>query len=105
VAIAPDSSRWKEAFGKMMDLAKKPFDLGDEKVKNIKAKTLLIAGDNDGMDKAVLIDTYKLLGGCQVADMSGLPKNQLAILPGHSHVSLMLDNTRLLALITPFLSN
>jgi len=104
-AIAPDSTKWKEAFGKIMGLSKKPYDFGDENVRNIKAKTLLIAGDNDGTDKAVLIDTYKLLGGCQFADLGVLPKNQLAILPGHGHVSVMNDKDKLLALITPFLSN
>jgi hypothetical protein len=36
-------------------------------------------------------------------DMTGLPKSQLAIVPGSTHVSLMMKTDILLSLLKPFL--
>ena len=101
--VAPDTSGWHKFIGKMLGLIKVKFNLGDDNIKNIKAPVLLIMGDNDGTDKKVLAETYSLLGGNVVGDFAGIPRSQLAILPGKTHVTLMSDTKAIAALVGSFL--
>jgi len=103
VKVAPDTSNWHKFVGKMIEMTKKSFNLGDENIKKIKSPVLIICGDNDGIDKEVLVNTYKMLGGTVVADMAGVPKSQLAIIAGKGHVSLMMDTDAILSNINSFL--
>lgn len=103
VKVAPDTANWHKFVGKMIEFAKSNFNLGDDNIKKIKSPVLLIMGDNDGVDKSVLIDTYKMLGGAVAADMAGVPKSQLAIIPGKGHVTLMMDTAAILSNINSFL--
>ncbi|HEY5774030.1 MAG TPA: alpha/beta hydrolase [Chitinophagaceae bacterium] len=88
-AVAPDKTKWTQFLEQMIALAGEPFNMGDDNVAKITAPVLIISGDNDGMDKIELAKTYKLLGGGVSGDMQPMPKSQLAIVPGQSHVSLM----------------
>ncbi len=101
--ISPDSTQWHAFVSGMIEFDKKDFNLGDDKIKNIKSPTLIISGDNDGIDKEILIQTYKQLGGTTFSDMTGVPKSQLAIVPGQGHVSLMMDHENILKLVSKFL--
>ena len=103
VKVAPDTANWHKFVGKMIELTKISFNLGDENIKKIKSPVLIICGDNDGIDKAILMNTYKMLGGGVVADMAGVPKSQLAIIPGKGHVSLMMDTEAILSNLNSFL--
>ena len=100
--VAPDTSKWKSYLQQMIDFDNEEFNLGDEDVKKIKSAVLIIAGDNDGIDKPVLISTYKLLGGAVSGDVAGIPKNHLAVLPGNSHGSLIMNPDKLFELINNF---
>ena len=102
-AVAPDPGHWKQFLAKYMEYGKQDYNLGDDNVKAIKAPALVIMGDNDGVDLRFKADLYKLLGGGVIGDFAGLPKSQLAILPGTTHVSLMMETSKLLAIIQPFL--
>jgi len=88
----------------MIEFDKKEYNLGEEKIKVIKFPVLLIMGDNDGVDMTHKANFYKLLGGDVSGDMAGLPKSQLAIVPGTTHVSLMMKTDIILSLLKPFLS-
>jgi pimeloyl-ACP methyl ester carboxylesterase len=88
----------------MFALAKEPFDCGDSKITKITAPVLLIAGDNDGLDKVELIKTYQLLGGGVTADMQPMPKSHLAIVPSEGHVSVMMQTKILLSYLEEFLN-
>ncbi len=101
--VAPEPAKWNAFLTKMIAFDSQPFNLGDEKVRNIKCPVLIIAGDNDGVDKKILVETYQLLGGAVFADMAGVPKSQLAIIPGQGHVSLMMQTTAILQLLMNFL--
>jgi pimeloyl-ACP methyl ester carboxylesterase len=101
---APDKGHWHAFVKKMMQFDTVPFDLGAENVQNIKAPVLLLMGDNDGVDLNYTIDTYRLLGGGIFADMEGLPKSQLAIMPGKAHVSLVQDAKGITGVIEGFLN-
>lgn len=102
--LSPDKSHWKTFVTNMTKFGATPFDLGAEKVKQIKSPVLIISGDNDGVDLNHLADMYRLCGGGVFGDMIGLPKSQLAIVPGATHVSLMMETDKLVHLISPFLA-
>ncbi|PWN69415.1 alpha/beta hydrolase [Chryseobacterium phosphatilyticum] len=102
-AVAPDKTKWTKFLEQMMVSVKTPFDLGDSNIAKISAPVLIIAGDNDGLDKMELIKTYKLLGGDVSADLSPMPKSQLAIVPGQGHVSLMMQTATILSHLNNFL--
>lgn len=101
--VAPDTAHWHKFLSKVMAFNKTSYNLGDENIKSIKAPVLIIAGDNDGIDKTVLAETYKLLGGCVFGDMAEVPKSQLAIIPGTTHVSIMMETDKILSAANSFL--
>ncbi|MDR3025086.1 alpha/beta hydrolase [Chryseobacterium sp.] len=102
-AIAPDKTKWTKFLEQMIASAGQPFNLGDDNIAKISAPVLIIAGDNDGLDKTELSKTYKLLGGDVFADMGPMPKSQLAIAPGQTHVSLMMQTAMILNYLNSFL--
>lgn len=102
-AVAPDKTKWTKFLEQMMASAGKPFDLGDDNISKIPVPVLIIAGDNDGLDKTELSKTYKLLGGGVFADMGAMPKSQLAIVPGQSHVTVMMQTATILNYLNNFL--
>ncbi|HEY9003566.1 MAG TPA: alpha/beta hydrolase [Mucilaginibacter sp.] len=102
-AVAPDKTNWTKFIEQMIAFAQEPFDFGDANISKISAPVLIIAGDNDGLDKVELAKTYKLLGGGVVADMAPMPKSQLAIVPSQSHVSLMMQTNTILGYLNSFL--
>lgn len=102
-AVAPDKTKWRPFLEQMIVLAAQPFDAGDDHVAKITSPVLLIAGDNDGLDKIELMKTYQLLGGGVNADFGGMPKSQLAILPAQGHVSLMSQTQIIFSYLDRFL--
>ncbi|AKK74979.1 alpha/beta hydrolase [Chryseobacterium gallinarum] len=101
--VAPDKTKWTKFLEQMIAAAGQPFDLGDANISKISAPVLIISGDNDGLDKIELAKTYKLLGGGVSADLSPMPKSRLAIIPGQSHVSLMMQTATILNELNSFL--
>jgi pimeloyl-ACP methyl ester carboxylesterase len=102
-AVAPDKTKWTKFVEQMIASATAPYDMGDSNIAKIAAPVLLISGDNDGMDKIELIKTYQLLGGAVTFDFGVTPKSQLAIVPGHGHVSLMTQTQTILGYVNAFL--
>ncbi|MFD2581411.1 alpha/beta fold hydrolase [Pedobacter vanadiisoli] len=102
-AVAPDKTKWIPFLKQMMASAAEPFDVGETNISKITAPVLIIAGDNDGLDKIELAKTYQLLGGGKVADFGVMPKSQLAIVPGQGHVSLMTQTKTILSYLNGFL--
>ena len=102
-AVAPDKTKWTNFLEQMIAFAGVPFDLGESNISKIAAPVLLIAGDNDGLDKIELIKTYQLLGGGICADFKPMPKSQLAIVPSQAHVSLMMQTATILSYLNGFL--
>lgn len=102
-AVAPDKTKWRKFLAQMFVFAKEPFDCGDANIKKIIAPVLIIAGDNDGLDKGELAKTYQLLGGGIAADMAPMPKSQLAIVPAQAHVSVVMQTPTILNYLSGFL--
>ncbi|WP_208420028.1 alpha/beta fold hydrolase [Paraflavitalea devenefica] len=103
--VAPRPGDWRKFLAKFIAFDKEDFDLGDDKIKAIQSPVLLINGDNDGVDKEHVIQSYKLFGGSVFADMNGFPRSRLAIVPATSHVTLMMETQKLWAIIQPFIDN
>lgn len=102
-ATAPDKTKWTKFLEHMIAFAQQPFDLGEANIAKITAPVLLIAGDNDGLDKIELVKTYQLLGGGVIGDFGPMPKSQLAIIPGQGHVSVMMQTKTILGYLDGFL--
>ena len=102
-AVAPDKTKWPKFLEQMFALAGEPYDLGEENIAKITSPVLLIAGDNDGLDKIELIKTYQLLGGAICGDFGAMPKSQLAIVPSQGHWSLIMQTQTLFGYLDRFL--
>lgn len=87
-AVAPDKTKWTKFIEQMIVFAGTTFDMGDANIAKITSPVLIIAGDNDGLDKVELSKTYQLLGGDKFADMGTMPKSHLAIVPGQGACEL-----------------
>ncbi len=74
-AIAPDKTKWTTFLEQMIAFAGVPFDLGESNVSKIHAPVLLIAGDNDGLDKIELMKTYQLLGATLLQILERCPNH------------------------------
>jgi pimeloyl-ACP methyl ester carboxylesterase len=102
-AVAPDKTKWTKFLEQMIALAGESYNIGEANIAKITVPVLLIAGDNDGLDKLELIKTYQLLGGNVPGDFVGMPKSQLAIVPSQGHVGLMMQTQTLFGYLDGFL--
>jgi pimeloyl-ACP methyl ester carboxylesterase len=103
-ATAPDKTKWRKFIEQMIGFLQVPFNVGDSNIAKIASPVLIIAGDNDGLDKVELAKTYQLLGGGVAADMAPMPKSQLAIVPAQAHVSVMMQTETILHYLQGFLN-
>ncbi len=101
--LAPDPKHWKEFINKMKKFVTTSYDFGADKIKAIKSPTLIIAADGDGVSPEHAVEMYRLRGGGYMIDFGPIPAAQLAIFPGTSHISVMMQTEWLLSMIIPFL--
>ncbi|WP_250633682.1 alpha/beta fold hydrolase [Pinirhizobacter soli] len=81
---------WTKLFRKIGEMARQPFDWSSG-VRQIKARTLLVFADADGVRFEHIVQFYRLLGGGQRdagIDGSLRSVNQLAIVPNATHYNL-----------------
>jgi pimeloyl-ACP methyl ester carboxylesterase len=81
------------------------FAFAEEDVAAIAAPTLLIYGDSDVVRPEHAVALFRLLGGGVPGGLVNLPNSQLAILPGMTHATIVLERTdELVAMIELFLA-
>jgi pimeloyl-ACP methyl ester carboxylesterase len=105
---APNPADFPKLVEKMKQLDTTPFAWSEEDIRAIAAPTLIVLGDSDGIRLEHAVELFRLRGGGVMGDLAGLPKSQLAVLPGTAHYvppgSGLLDRTEwLLTLLPPFL--
>ena len=105
---APNPDDFPALVAKLKRLDMEPFAWPPEDIRGIVAPTLLIIGDSDAIRLEHAVELFQLLGGGVMGDLAGLPKFQLAVLPGTTHFvppgSGVLDRGDwLMAMIPPFL--
>jgi pimeloyl-ACP methyl ester carboxylesterase len=101
--LAPDPSHWKDFINKMKKFVTTTYNFGADKIRSIKSPTLIILGDGDGVTPEHAIEMYRLRGGSYMVDFGPVHAAQLAILPGSSHISTMMQTAWLATMVKPFL--
>ena len=101
--FAPKPQEWPRLFAKVNQLDREVQDWPPEVIQSIKAPTLLIIGDSDVVRPEHTVELFRLLGGGVAGDLVGLPRSQLAVLPGTTHVTLVDRADWLVSMITQFL--
>lgn len=101
--IAPNPKDWPKLVEKIKDLDVNWRGLSDDQLRSIKAPAMLIAGDADVVRPEHVVQMFRLLGGGVPGDLVGLPRSQLAVLPGTTHVTLITRTSWLLSMIPEFL--
>ena len=101
--IAPRPEDFATLFAKKTQMDREIQDLPAEVIEAIDAPTLLIIGDSDIVRPEHAVEMFRLLGGGVMGDLTGLPKSQLAILPGTTHATLVERADWLVSMITAFL--
>lgn len=86
---------------KQLDLT--PFTWADEDVAKIAVPSLLIFGDADVIKIDHIAKMHRLLGGITDGDTNGLPKTQLLVLPGTSHINVFFNpaNVEIMKAVVP----
>jgi pimeloyl-ACP methyl ester carboxylesterase len=101
--LAPDPKHWKEFINKMKKFITTSYDFGADKIRAIQSPTLIIIGDGDGVLPEHAVEMYRLRGGSYMVDFGPIHAAQLAILPGTSHISVMMQTAWLVSMVVPFL--
>ncbi len=101
--VAPRPEHWATLVTKVKDLDLTFAGWPPEQVQAIKAPTLLMIGDADIVRPEHVVQMFRLLGGGVPGDLVGLPRSQLAVLPGTTHVTLVDRAEWLLSMVSAFL--
>src|SRR6266550_3867433 len=102
-SVAPHPEQWHRLVAKIADLDRATQGWSREAIASVKAPTLLIIGDSDIVRPEHVVEMFRLLGGGG-GDLVGLPRSQLAVLPGTTHVTLADRAGWLASMITEFLN-
>jgi pimeloyl-ACP methyl ester carboxylesterase len=105
---APHPGDFPKLVEKLKQLDSTPYAWSEDDIRAIAAPTLIVLGDSDGIRLEHAVELFKLRGGGVMGDLAGLPRSQLAVLPGTTHYvppgSGLLDRSEwLLAMLPPFL--
>jgi pimeloyl-ACP methyl ester carboxylesterase len=101
--VAPHPEQWHRLVAKIADLDRTIEGWQSETIASLKPPTLLIIGDSDIVRPEHVVEMFRLLGGGVVGDLVGLPRSQLAVLPGTTHVTLVDRAEWLASMILSFL--
>jgi pimeloyl-ACP methyl ester carboxylesterase len=106
--IAPNPDDFPKLVEKLTRLDTTPYAWPEDDIRAIAAPTLIVLGDSDIVRLEHAIEFFALRGGSVMGDLAGLPRSQLAVLPGTTHHdppgSGLLDRSEwLLAVLPPFL--
>ena len=105
LAEAPNPDDWPVLIEKLKDLDAQEFHWPEDDIRAIDAPTFLIFGDGDVVTPEHAVEMFRLFGGGVPADLTGLPKSRLAILPATTHVGVVTEHPeRLVGMIEDFLA-
>jgi pimeloyl-ACP methyl ester carboxylesterase len=88
---------------KMKDYLRNTRPFSPEALRAMRAPVLTIMGDADIFRPEHAVEIFRLTGGGANGDMVGLPKSQLAILPGTSHITSVRKASLLMSMVPQFL--
>ena len=101
--VAPNPDAWPALVEKVKDMNFNLPQWSDDEIRSLRPPTLIAAGDSDVVPEHA-VRMFRLLGGGVSGDTpAGLPKSQLAILPGTSHTMMVNRAEMLLPMLSAFL--
>src|SRR5579872_6829130 len=103
-SVAPHPENWHQLVMKIADLDRSIEDTPSETIAALKPPALLIIGDSDIVRPEHVVEMFRLLGGGVIGDLAGLPRSQLAVLPGTTHVTLVNRADWLTSMVLAFLA-
>lgn len=103
-SLGNDPARFGDYIKKVMSPDLEPYDWSKE-VKNIQAPVFMAIGDADGVRYEHALDLFRSKGGGKMGDIHGLPGSRLAIIPGTTHIGMMLHTEWWLPMVTDFLDS
>jgi pimeloyl-ACP methyl ester carboxylesterase len=103
VHVAPHPEDFSRLFARQQELDGEKQDWSAEAIAALTAPALLIYGDADVVRPEHAVELFRLLGGGVPGDLVGLPRSQLAVLPGTTHGALMERGDWLAPMINRFL--
>ncbi|HZO72361.1 MAG TPA: alpha/beta hydrolase [Ktedonobacteraceae bacterium] len=101
--VAPHPEQWHRLVAKLGEFDHSIEDRSCEEFASLQAPALLIIGDSDIVRPEHTVEMFRLLGGGVIGDLVGVPRSQLAVLPGTTHVTLVDRAEWLISMITEFL--
>ena len=94
--LAPKPENFPLLVEKLKTLDVTPQDWPADAIRDIKAPTLVISGDADVIRPEHSLEIFRLRGGGPSPDFMSAPANaQLAVLPGTSHIGVLMDRADL----------
>ena len=87
--VAPDPDAWTSLVVKVNELDRAGVSWPKERLAELTIPSLLIIGDADIVRPEHTVEMFRLLGGGVPGDLVGVPRAQLAVLPGTSHVGML----------------
>jgi pimeloyl-ACP methyl ester carboxylesterase len=108
--LSPTPDAFPTLVNELRDLALSNYDNTDDAVRKIDDKTMIVAGDADGLELEHAIELFKLRGGgdknvATQGFLTDAPRARLAILPATSHVGIIANADLIAALAVPFLDD
>ncbi len=104
---APNPKNWPNLIAKVKLLVRDFQGWPPEIIHSIKSPALIIIGDSDVIRPEHALQMVRLLGGGVAGDDATgrprIPRSQLAILPGTTHITLVDRGNWLVSMITEFL--
>ncbi len=101
--VAPNPAAFPTLVAKLKALDVEPFAWPAEQIRAITAPVFVVVGDADAVRPEHAVELFRLLGGGVMGDLAGLPRSQLAVLPGTSHVGMIERAEWLLPMLRAFL--
>ena len=101
--LSPNPDGFATLVAKIAALDIEMEDLSAEQLQAITAPTLIIAGDSDATQPEHAVDMFRQRGGGVNGDLTGLPNSQLAILPGTTHISVLMRTGWVIPMTVEFL--
>jgi pimeloyl-ACP methyl ester carboxylesterase len=104
--LNPHPENFPTLVEKLKQLDLTPFDWSAEFAK-ISVPSLYIYGDADIVGLDYIAKHHNAAGGIVNGDMAGLPKTQLLVLPGTSHISVFFNpaNVEIMKAVVPVFLN
>jgi len=102
--LAPNPQRWPVFAEKILQALVDFKGWPESEIREIKAPTLLVFGDNDAVRPEYELQLFRMLGGDKaVGGMGGPLVSQMAVLPATTHLSIPVKADFLIPIVTPFL--